>query len=220
MFLGLEILSIAVYVLAGHAPAPAAQSQEAASSTSCSARSRRPSSSTASPWSTAPPASTNLTKISATSWPTNVPLTDNGAAARRVRPAARRASASRSRRCRSTRGRPTSTRARPRPVVALHGSGVKAAGFAGLLRVLRRRLRHATALDWQPIVYALAVRTLLVGAVLAVVQTNVKRMLAYSSISHAGFILVGVQAAHRRRARRRCSSTWPPTRSWSPARSA
>ena len=49
--------------------------------------------------------------------------------------------------------------------------------------------------DWQPIVYVLAVLTLLVGSILAVVQTNVKRMLAYSSISHAGFILVAVQAA-------------------------
>jgi NADH-quinone oxidoreductase subunit N len=41
----------------------------------------------------------------------------------------------------------------------------------------------------------MAVATLLVGSVLAVVQTNVKRMLAYSSIAHAGFVLVGVQAA-------------------------
>jgi len=49
--------------------------------------------------------------------------------------------------------------------------------------------------EWQPLVYALAVATLLAGAVLAVVQTDVKRMMAYSSISHAGFILVGVQAA-------------------------
>ena len=48
--------------------------------------------------------------------------------------------------------------------------------------------------DWQPAVYALAVVTLLVGSTIAVVQTDVKRMLAYSSISHAGFILVGVTA--------------------------
>jgi NADH-quinone oxidoreductase subunit N len=48
--------------------------------------------------------------------------------------------------------------------------------------------------DWRPYVYALAVATMLVGSVLAVVQTDVKRMLAYSSINHAGFILVGVQA--------------------------
>ena len=60
--------------------------------------------------------------------------------------------------------------------------------------------------------------TVLGGAILAVVQTNVKRMLAYSSISHAGFILVGVDAAGRLggngddRARRPCSSTCSPTR--------
>ena len=59
----------------------------------------------------------------------------------------------------------------------------------------------------------LAVLTLVVGAVLAIVQTDVKRMLAYSSISHAGFILVGVEAGaaasagHRRRAR--SSTCWP-----------
>jgi NADH-quinone oxidoreductase subunit N len=50
-------------------------------------------------------------------------------------------------------------------------------------------------LDWQPIVYWLAILSLLVGAILAVVQTDVKRMLAYSSINHAGFILIGVEAA-------------------------
>jgi len=49
--------------------------------------------------------------------------------------------------------------------------------------------------DWRPVVVVLAVLTLVVGSVLAVVQTDVKRMLAYSSISHAGFILVGLVAA-------------------------
>jgi NADH-quinone oxidoreductase subunit N len=73
-------------------------------------------------------------------------------------------------------------------------SGVKAAGFAGLLRVLVVGLSSERT-SWQPIVYILAVATLLGGAILAVVQTDVKRMMAYSSISHAGFILVGVQAA-------------------------
>ena len=47
--------------------------------------------------------------------------------------------------------------------------------------------------DWQPAMTAIAVLTLLVGAVVAIVQSNVKRMMAYSSISHAGFILVGVE---------------------------
>jgi NADH-quinone oxidoreductase subunit N len=82
----------------------------------------------------------------------------------------------------------------PSPVVAFMASGVKAAGFAGLLRVFVVAFgEYAT--DWQPYVLALAVATLLVGSIVAVVQTDIKRMLAYSSISHAGFVLVGVQAA-------------------------
>jgi NADH-quinone oxidoreductase subunit N len=82
----------------------------------------------------------------------------------------------------------------PSPVVAYMASGVKAAGFAGLLRVFVVGFGQYAS-DWQPAIYALACLTLVVGAVLAVVQTDVKRMLAYSSISHAGFVLVGVQAA-------------------------
>ena len=82
----------------------------------------------------------------------------------------------------------------PTPVVAFMASAVKAAGFAALVRVF-----HLTFLDfrdnWQPVIYALAVSTLLLGAFMAIVQRDAKRMLAYSSISHAGFILVGVQAA-------------------------
>jgi NADH-quinone oxidoreductase subunit N len=82
----------------------------------------------------------------------------------------------------------------PSPSVAWMASGVKVAGFAGLMRVFY--LGFSTyRLDWQPVVFALAAITLVVGAVLAVVQTDVKRMLAYSSISHAGFVLVAVQAA-------------------------
>jgi NADH-quinone oxidoreductase subunit N len=82
----------------------------------------------------------------------------------------------------------------PSPVVAFMASAVKAAGFAGLLRVFFAGFGQYAS-DWQPAVYALAVLTLLLGAVLAVVQRDVKRMLAYSSISHAGFVLVGLQAA-------------------------
>ncbi|HET7719815.1 MAG TPA: NADH-quinone oxidoreductase subunit N, partial [Acidimicrobiales bacterium] len=82
----------------------------------------------------------------------------------------------------------------PTPVVAYMASGVKAAGFAGMIRVLY--LGFGTyRVDWQPVIYALAIVTLLVGSVMAVVQTDVKRMLAYSSINHAGFVLVAVQAA-------------------------
>lgn len=49
--------------------------------------------------------------------------------------------------------------------------------------------------DWRPVMFVLAVLTLVVGSVLAIVQTDVKRMLAYSSVSHAGFMLVGLEAA-------------------------
>jgi NADH-quinone oxidoreductase subunit N len=82
----------------------------------------------------------------------------------------------------------------PSPSVAWMASGVKVAGFVGLLRVFDLGLAQYQ-LDWQPIVFAIAAITLLVGSVLAVVQTDVKRMLAYSSINHAGFVLLGVQAA-------------------------
>ncbi|MEO7430173.1 MAG: NADH-quinone oxidoreductase subunit N, partial [Acidimicrobiales bacterium] len=85
----------------------------------------------------------------------------------------------------------------PSPSVAWMASGVKVAGFAGLMRVFY--LAFATyRLDWQPIVFVLAAITLVTGSVLAVVQTDVKRMLAYSSIAHAGFVLVAVQAASER----------------------
>ncbi len=81
----------------------------------------------------------------------------------------------------------------PTPVVAFMASGVKAAGFAGIIRIFVLTLSGYEA-DWRPILEALAVLSLVVGAVLAIVQSNVKRMLAYSSISHAGFILVAVVA--------------------------
>ena len=82
----------------------------------------------------------------------------------------------------------------PTPVTALMASAVKAAGFAALIRVFVYALQTRVD-DWQPVVFALACATLVVGSVLAAVQSDAKRLLAYSSISHAGFILVGVQAA-------------------------
>jgi NADH-quinone oxidoreductase subunit N len=84
----------------------------------------------------------------------------------------------------------------PTPVVAFMASAVKAAAFAGLLRVFVETFGPYHD-DWRPFMYALAVATMLVGSVLAVVQTDVKRMLAYSSINHAGFILIGVVAGTR-----------------------
>ena len=85
----------------------------------------------------------------------------------------------------------------PSPVSAFMSSAVKVAAFGGLLRVFV--VAFATYREiWGPIVFTLSVLSLLVGSVLAVRQTNVKRMLAYSSINHAGFILVGVEAASSR----------------------
>jgi NADH-quinone oxidoreductase subunit N len=82
----------------------------------------------------------------------------------------------------------------PTPVAGFMAAAAKTAGFAALLRIFFAGF-GTLRLDWQPMVWALAVLSLVVGSVLAVVQTDVKRMLAYSSISHAGYVLVGLQAA-------------------------
>ena len=81
----------------------------------------------------------------------------------------------------------------PTPVTGFMASIVKVGAFAALVRVLISAL--GTQLDtWRPILWVLIVLTTVVGASLAVVQRNAKRMLAYSSINHAGFILLGVWA--------------------------
>jgi NADH-quinone oxidoreductase subunit N len=82
----------------------------------------------------------------------------------------------------------------PTPVTAFFASVGKVAAFAALIRVLVYALPNWRD-DWRPAIWVIAVVTLVIGSALAVVQTNVKRMLAYSSISHAGFILVGIEAA-------------------------
>ena len=85
----------------------------------------------------------------------------------------------------------------PTPVTAFMASVGKVAAFGALLRVFVVGL-PAFRDDWRPAIWILAVLSLVAGSFLAVVQTDVKRMLAYSSISHAGFILVGVEAAAHR----------------------
>ena len=85
----------------------------------------------------------------------------------------------------------------PTPVTAFMASATKAAAFAAILRVFVGSF-SLYSVDWRPIIFALAVLSLLVGSIAALVQTDVKRMLAYSSISHAGYILIGVQAASAR----------------------
>ncbi len=85
----------------------------------------------------------------------------------------------------------------PSPVTGFMAAVAKAGAFAALLRVFVSSFGAERA-DWQPIVWALAILSLVVGAVLALSQRDVKRMLAYSSINQAGFILLGVQAADGR----------------------
>ncbi|MEX2256193.1 MAG: NADH-quinone oxidoreductase subunit N [Acidimicrobiia bacterium] len=81
----------------------------------------------------------------------------------------------------------------PTPVTSFMASATKAAAFAALLRVYLVAF-PTYASDWRPAVGVLAALSLVVGSVAAVVQTDVKRMLAYSSIAHAGYILMGFYA--------------------------
>jgi NADH-quinone oxidoreductase subunit N len=81
----------------------------------------------------------------------------------------------------------------PTPVTGFMAAAVKAAAFAALLRIFNVALPLYSD-DWRPAVAVLAGLSLVVGSVAAVVQTDVKRMLAYSSIAHAGYILMGFYA--------------------------
>ncbi len=82
----------------------------------------------------------------------------------------------------------------PSPVSALMASAGKVAAFGAIVRVLIVGLPFYRD-DWRPVVWVLAVASMVIGSVLAVVQHDIKRLLAYSSISHAGFVLVGIEAA-------------------------
>jgi NADH-quinone oxidoreductase subunit N len=83
----------------------------------------------------------------------------------------------------------------PTPVVAFMSAATKVAAFFALIRVLDVAFQPLTW-DWTPVIYALAVVSIVLGSVLAIAQRDVKRMLAYSSIAHAGFILTGLTAAN------------------------
>lgn len=82
----------------------------------------------------------------------------------------------------------------PTPVTALMSACTKVAAFGALIRVFYVAFGGLVS-DWEPMMWAVAVLTMVVGSVVALTQTDVKRMLAYSSIAHAGFILVGFIAA-------------------------
>jgi NADH-quinone oxidoreductase subunit N len=81
----------------------------------------------------------------------------------------------------------------PTPVTAFLSVGSKAASFAMLLRIFVEGLPSMSA-DWRMLFEALAIITMTIGNLAALTQTNLKRMLAYSSIAHAGYVLIGIVA--------------------------
>ncbi|MFI8996354.1 NADH-quinone oxidoreductase subunit NuoN [Streptomyces sp. NPDC053542] len=84
----------------------------------------------------------------------------------------------------------------PTPVTGFMAAATKVAAFGALLRLLYVAL-PGLRWDWRPVMWGVAILTMLAGAVIALTQTDVKRLLAYSSIAHAGFILAGVIATSK-----------------------
>lgn len=84
----------------------------------------------------------------------------------------------------------------PTPVTAFMSAATKAAAFGALLRLFYVGF-GAGRFDWTPMVWIVAVLTMLVGSLMALTQTDVKRMLAYSSVAHAGFLLTGFIGLHQ-----------------------
>jgi NADH-quinone oxidoreductase subunit N len=84
----------------------------------------------------------------------------------------------------------------PTPVTALMAACTKVAAFGALLRILYVSF-EGVRWDYQPVLGVIAVLTMFVGAVLAITQTDMKRLLAYSSIANAGYLLVGVLALNK-----------------------
>ena len=83
----------------------------------------------------------------------------------------------------------------PTPMTAFMSAGPKAAGFAAFIRVMVFAFPMLKA-NWTDLLWILAVLTMTVGNVIALSQDNIKRMLAYSSIAHAGYALVGFTACN------------------------
>ncbi len=81
----------------------------------------------------------------------------------------------------------------PTPVTGFMAAATKVAAFGALLRLLYVVL-PGLRWDWRPVMWGVAIVTMIIGAIIAVTQTDVKRLLAYSSIAHAGFLLAGVVA--------------------------
>ncbi|MBE0500421.1 MAG: NADH-quinone oxidoreductase subunit N [Desulfuromonadales bacterium] len=83
----------------------------------------------------------------------------------------------------------------PTPITAFMSAGPKAAALAAFMRILLFSFAEMQV-DWSALLWILAVLTMTIGNFMAVSQTNIKRMLAYSSITHAGYALVGLVAAN------------------------
>jgi NADH-quinone oxidoreductase subunit N len=81
----------------------------------------------------------------------------------------------------------------PTPVTAFMSAATKVAAFGAILRVLTVAFGD-TRWEWRGVLWAVAIISMVIGAVIGLTQTDVKRMVAYSSVAHAGFILVGVIA--------------------------
>ncbi|WP_127132174.1 NADH-quinone oxidoreductase subunit NuoN [Georgenia sp. SYP-B2076] len=81
----------------------------------------------------------------------------------------------------------------PTPITGFMAAATKIAAFAALLRFVYVVL-PGMSWDLQPVMWVIIILTMLVGTVLGIVQTDIKRMLAYSSIAHAGFVLIGVMS--------------------------
>jgi len=84
----------------------------------------------------------------------------------------------------------------PTPVTAFMATGVKAAAFAAFLRIFSVAFTGAYA-TWSPVLWWLAVLTMFVANLIALTQGSVKRMLAYSSVAHAGYLLVALLSGNR-----------------------
>lgn len=78
----------------------------------------------------------------------------------------------------------------PTAVTGFMAAGTKTAAFGALLRVFYVGFGGANW-DWRPMIWIVAILTMVIGSVVAIVQTDMKRMLAYSAVAHAGFVLVG-----------------------------
>jgi len=85
----------------------------------------------------------------------------------------------------------------PTPVTAFMAACTKLAAFAAMLRVMMVAL-EPMVWTWRPVLWVVAIASMLIGAVLGITQTDLKRMLAYSSVAHAGFLILGVMAVSER----------------------